>query len=102
MLYPFYCLACIIIVIPLSTDKDHRWLEWFEQKFSSLPDEIDFDQFKKILHIKEVLAIYLPLNFTNHLFYYTCTVIYAHSPSLQNVSFIFLIKARQSILVAEN
>ena len=29
-------------------------LEWFEQTFPSLPDEIDFEQFKKVLHIKEV------------------------------------------------
>ena len=58
MSYPFYCLACIIIIIPISTDKDHRWLEWFEQKFSSLPDEIDFDQFKKILHIKEASHLF--------------------------------------------
>lgn len=41
-------------LISNSTDRDHRWLEWFEQKFSSLPDEIDFEQFKKALHIKEV------------------------------------------------
>lgn len=40
-----------------STDRDHRWLEWFEQKFSGLPDEIDFQEFKTVLHIKEVRII---------------------------------------------
>ena len=50
------------IICTNSTDRDHRWLEWFEQKFSGLPDEINFEQFKKALHIKEVkllLALYM-------------------------------------------
>ena len=40
-----------------SSNSDTKWLEWFEQKFSSLGgsnQEIDFDEFKKALHIKEV------------------------------------------------
>ena len=44
---------------PNSSDSDTKWLEWFEQKFSSLGgsnQEIDFDEFKKALHIKEVQA----------------------------------------------
>ena len=47
---------CKVVFIDnfISTDRDHRWLEWFEQKISSLPDHIDFEEFKSVLHIKEV------------------------------------------------
>ena len=47
---PYWLYVC-------SSNSDTKWLEWFEQKFSSLGgnnQEIDFDEFKEALHIKEV------------------------------------------------
>ena len=40
-----------------STDSDGKWSSWFEQKFTCFggdSHEIDFEEFKKVLHIKEV------------------------------------------------
>ena len=64
-----------IAVCTNSTDRDHRWLEWFEQKFSGLPDEINFEQFKNALHIKEVklflVLYYFYVNLWIHISYYS-------------------------------
>ena len=96
-----YChnifLHNIIVILPCSTDKDHRWLEWFEQKLSSLPDEIDFNQFKKILHIKEVG---IPHGLVSCC--YATIVSFLHSHSLLNVSSIFLIRTRLNISAVES
>ena len=38
-------------------DSDGKWSAWFEQRFSCFDaddEEIDFEEFKKVLHIKEV------------------------------------------------
>lgn len=38
-------------------DRDAKWLAWFEQQFSSLAGsdrQIDIEEFKEALHVKEV------------------------------------------------
>ena len=38
-------------------DRDAKWLAWFEQQFSNLAGndrQIDIEEFKEALHVKEV------------------------------------------------
>ena len=41
-------------------DRDAKWLAWFEQQFSNLAGsdrQIDLEEFKEALHVKEVSMI---------------------------------------------
>jgi hypothetical protein len=41
-------------------DRDAKWLAWFEQQFSSLAGsdrQIDLEEFKEALHVKEVSVV---------------------------------------------
>lgn len=43
-----------------SMDRDAKWLAWFEQQFSSLAGsdrQIDIEEFKEALHVKEVILM---------------------------------------------
>ena len=48
------------VLIPFlhhSMDRDAKWLAWFEQQFSNLAGsdrQIDLEEFKEALHVKEV------------------------------------------------
>ena len=85
-----------------SSSSDTKWLEWFEQKFSSLSgssQEIDFDDFKKALHIKEV---YIWLSIVPLTFCYLTSdslSLIRDSHSLQNDSFKFLTKIKITVSV---
>lgn len=44
-----------------SMDRDAKWLAWFEQQFSNLAGsdrQIDLEEFKEALHVKEVRMIF--------------------------------------------
>lgn len=46
-----------LILVTYSSDSSAKWSEWFEQKFAYISrnnKELDFEEFKKALHIKEV------------------------------------------------
>ena len=51
-------IACLSCSLPyLSMDRDAKWLAWFEQQFSNLAGndrQIDLEEFKEALHVKEV------------------------------------------------
>lgn len=43
-----------------SMDRDAKWLAWFEQQFSNLAGsdrQIDLEEFKEALHVKEVSMV---------------------------------------------
>lgn len=84
-----------------SSNSDTKWLEWFEQKFASLGgsnQEINFDEFKKALHIKEVQLNMILLTFCN-LILDSSLLLMCDSHSLQNDSFKSLTRTKITVLV---
>ena len=63
-----------------SMDRDAKWLAWFEQQFSNLAGsdrQIDIEEFKEALHVKEVIQSILSLLLSLKRWF--CFVLFSHS-----------------------
>ena len=86
MFFWFFCLCysilCLIIIIIIvnnycfySVDKDANWLLWFETQFISIAGDnrqIDFEGFRKALHLSQVNTLSDTCTYT--LYMYACCV----------------------------